>query len=47
MAKSELISVRLTPELKQRLQEAAARDNRNLNNYIVTVLLRELEKEEQ
>lgn len=47
MSKTELISVRLTPELKQRLQEAAARDNRNLNNYIVTVLLRELERGEQ
>lgn len=47
MAKTEVISVRLTPELKQRLQAAAVLDNRTLNNFIVTVLLRELERGEQ
>ena len=46
-AKSDILRLRITPELKQRLQ-AAAKENRSLTNYVETALKRTLaQKEEQ
>ena len=42
MQKSDNIYIRVTPELKQQLQKAAAADNRTLSSYIENILKRSL-----
>lgn len=34
MEKTERINLRITPELKERLQAAASAENRSISNYI-------------
>lgn len=46
MAKTERLFLRITPELKARLQELADKENRNLSNYIETILIKEIENKE-
>lgn len=38
MAKTERLEIRLTPELKAQLQEAAAAENRTTSNYIENLI---------
>lgn len=40
--KSDILRLRITPELKQQLQAAAAKENRSLTNYVETALKRAL-----
>lgn len=40
--KSDILRLRVTPELKQQLQAAAAKENRSLTNYVETALKRAL-----
>ena len=47
MANSELISLRVPAELREKLKRAAAADNRTVSNYIVNLITRELEKNER
>lgn len=42
MQKTDNIYIRVTPELKRQLQEAAAADNRTLSSYIENILKRAL-----
>lgn len=42
MAKSEVVRLRITPELKARLQAAAAADGRTMSNYIERLLMQAL-----
>ena len=41
--KNKTFSIRLAPELLEWLEEQAKKDNRSLNNYIETVLIRHKE----
>ena len=34
MAKTERLQIRITPEMKERLQELAAAENRSMSNYV-------------
>lgn len=34
MTKTERLQIRITPEMKERLQELAAAENRSVSNYI-------------
>ena len=45
MAKTERVNLRLTPELKERLQKAADEENRTLTNYIENLIIRALKEE--
>lgn len=45
--KSDILRLRITPELKQQLQAAAARENRSLTNYVETALKRALAQKEK
>ena len=45
MAKTERINLRLTPEMKQKLQKAADAENRTLTNYIENIIIKALKKE--
>ena len=47
MANSELISIRIPSELREKLKRAAAADNRTVSNYIVNLITIELEKKER
>lgn len=47
MASSELISIRIPSELREKLKRAAAADNRTVSNYIVNLITLELEKNER
>lgn len=43
--KTERIYIRLTPELKEQLQSAAAAENRTVTNYIENLIKQALNKE--
>ena len=45
MAKTERINLRLTPEMKEKLQKAADAENRTLTNYIENIIINALKKE--
>ena len=45
MAKTERLFIRITPELKTKLQEQAEKEHRNLSNYVESILIKEIEKE--
>lgn len=45
MAKTERINLRLTPEMKEKLQKAADAENRTLTNYIEHIIIEALKKE--
>lgn len=42
MTKTERLQIRITPEMKERLQELAAAENRTVSNYIENLIKREL-----
>ena len=44
MSKTERIDVRISPELKQQLQQAADAENRTVSNYIVNLIQRDLNR---
>ena len=43
MAKTERLYIRLTPEVKSQLAEAAASKNRSITNYVEDVILASLD----
>ena len=45
MAKTERINLRITPEMKEKLQKAADAENRTLTNYIENIIIKALKKE--
>ena len=45
MAKTERVNLRLTPEMKEKLQKAADAENRTLTNYIENINLKALKEE--
>lgn len=46
MTKTDRLVIRITPELKARLQAAAEADGRSVSNYIETLIRAELKKRE-
>ena len=45
MAKTERVKIRLTPEVKEKLQKAADAENRTLTNYIENIIINALKEE--
>ncbi len=45
MAKTERVNLRLTPEMKDKLQKAADAENRTLTNYIENIIIKVLKEE--
>lgn len=45
MAKTERLFLRITLELKEKLQKKAEKEHRTLSNYIESILIKEIEKE--
>ena len=45
MAKTERLFIRITPELKTKLQEQAEKEHRNLSTYVESILIKELKKQ--
>ena len=45
MAKTERLFIRITHELKTKLQEQAEKEHRNLSNYVESILIKEIEKD--
>ena len=45
MAKTERVNLRLTPEMKEKLQKAADAENRTLTNYIENIIITVLKEE--
>lgn len=45
MAKTERVNLRLTPEMKDKLQKAANAENRTLTNYIENIIIKALKEE--
>lgn len=46
MTKTDVVRLRITPELKEKLQALAAAENRTVSNYIESLIIRELKKAE-
>lgn len=46
MAKTERIYIRVTPEFKEQLRRAAERENRDISNFVETVLKEILKRQE-
>lgn len=46
MNKTDVVRLRITPELKEKLQQLAAAENRTVSNYIENLIIRELKKSE-
>lgn len=46
MTKTERLQIRITPELKDKLQALADAENRTISNYIENLIKREIEKRE-
>lgn len=44
MPKTERIDIRVSPELKQQLQQAADAENRTVSNYIVNLIREDLNR---
>lgn len=44
MTKTDRIQIRISPELKAKLQALAEAENRTISNYIENLILRELNK---
>ena len=42
MSKTEMIRLRISPELKEQLWQAAEKDNRSVSNYIECLILEAL-----
>lgn len=47
MTKTDRIQIRISPELKAKLQALAEAENRTVSNYIESLIIRELAKEEK
>lgn len=45
MAKTERVNIRITPEMKEKLQKAADAENRTLTNYIENIIINVLKEE--
>lgn len=45
MAKTERVNLRLTPDMKDKLQKAADAENRTLTNYIENIIIKVLKEE--
>lgn len=46
MTKTERLQIRITPELKEKLQALADAENRSISNYIENLIKIEVEKRE-
>lgn len=46
MNKTERLQIRITPDLKEKLQALADAENRTISNYIENLVRREVEKRE-
>ena len=44
MTKTDVVRLRITPELKEKLQALAAAENRTVSNYIENLIIRELKR---
>lgn len=44
MTKTDRIQIRISPELKEKLQKLAEAENRTVSNYIENLIIRELNK---
>ena len=42
--KTDMLKVRITPDLKAKIQAAADADNRTVSGYIVNLIMREIDK---
>lgn len=44
MPKTERIDIRISPELKSKLQQAADEENRTVSNYIINLIQKDLKE---
>ena len=47
MTKTDRIAIRISPELKAKLQALADNENRTISNYIENLIIRALSKQER
>ena len=42
--KTDMLKVRITPDLKAQIQAAADADNRTVSGYVINLIMRDIEK---
>lgn len=47
MENNTIITLRTNEEIKRKLDELALKENRSLNNFIITILIKYIEKQEK
>lgn len=47
MTKTEVIRLRITPDLKARVEEEAKKQNRTVSNYLENLILQEVQKNDR
>ena len=45
--KTDMLKVRITPELKTKIQAAADADNRTVSGYIINLIIRDIAKKQK
>ena len=45
--KTDMLKVRITPELKTKIQAAADADNRTVSGYIINLIMRDIDKKQK
>lgn len=45
--KTERIDIRISPELKEQIRQAAERENRSISNFIEAIIKRELDSSDE
>lgn len=45
--KTDMLKVRITPELKAKIQDAADADNRTVSGYIINLIMRDIAKKQK
>ena len=47
MIKTDMLKVRITPDLKAKIQAAAEAENRTVSGYIVNLIMRDIAKKQK
>ena len=45
--RTDMLKVRITPELKAKIQDAADADNRTVSGYIINLIMRDIAKKQK
>ena len=45
MKKEKILNIRISADLQERIKNKAAKENRTVSNYVINLIIRDLEKD--